>query len=122
MSTSFTVTDKRRFTPERLETPHIIPPIMDPLGRHWDQPKTSEILIDDTHAIMTRRTFDSLKEYSCTNPTGVYPGKMWKRHDGVFDYEFLASGGKPVWQLRWYGESEKGPEWCSNHSRDILIV
>ncbi len=97
-----------------------IPPITHELGRHWKQPPTSEILIDDTHALMTRKTFEKLAEYSASKPTGVYEGKMWRRHDGSFDREFLARGGKPVWLLCWYGESELR-DFVSNNSRIILL-
>lgn len=99
-----------------------IPPITDPLGRYWKQPPVTDILIDDTHALMTEETFRQLMEYSATNPTGAYEGKMWRRHDGSFDREFLAHGGKPVWMLCWYGESKIGPGYVSNNYREILLV
>jgi hypothetical protein len=99
---------------------HPIPPITDPLGQNWVQPERSRIHIDERYARMDRATFDRLPEYSATRPTGVYPGKMWKRHDGAFDHKFLREGGKPVWLLCWYGESDK-PGYCSNHHREILI-
>lgn len=98
-----------------------IPPITDPLGRNWQQPDRSEILIDDTHALMSRQTFQTLKEYSATFPTGVYEGKMWKRHDGALDHGFLARGGKPVWLLVWFGLSDN-PDTVSNNFREILIL
>lgn len=101
--------------------PNVIPPITHPLGQHWEQPNPSEIEIDDTHALMSRATFDALPEYSCSNPSGVYEGKMWKRHDGAFDIEFLARGGQPVWMLCWFGVSER-PDCVSNNSRKILVA
>lgn len=100
---------------------HVIPPITDPMGSGWYQPDRWLIEIDKTHALMPRRVFDGLHEYSGTKPTGVYPGKMWKRHDGVFDRAFIANGGKPEWLLCWYGESEIGPGYCSNHYRKIVL-
>ncbi len=99
-----------------------IPPITEPLGRYWEQPDLSAILIDDEFALMSRKTFDALSEYSASRPSGVYPGKMWKRHDGAFDRNFLAHGGKPEWLLCWYGESEIGPGYCSNHGRKIILL
>jgi hypothetical protein len=39
------------------------------------------ILKDDTHAIMEQADFDSLPEYSCSIPTGVFIGKIWKRRE-----------------------------------------
>ena len=101
---------------------NIIPPITHELGRYWDQPSTAEILIDDTHALMTLATFDELAEYSASNPSGAYEGKMWKRNDGSFDRQFIANGGVPTWFLCWYGESQIGPGYVSNNHRKILLV
>jgi len=106
---------------EKLEAQEPIPRMTHPYGRHWEQPERSEILIDDTHALMTCAAFKRLKEYSATNPTGAYEGKMWKRHDGSFDYKFLAAGGKPVWLLCWYGRDEN-PDFVSNNHRKIILV
>jgi hypothetical protein len=106
----------------RVESLEPIPPITDPMGRHWDQPDRREILIDETHALMTVRTFKALAVYSATQPTGVYDGKMWKRHDGAFNPVYLAQGGKPTWMLCWYGPSSKGPGWCQTNMRTILLT
>lgn len=105
---------------DKLEALELIPLITDPLGKHWKQPDRSEIELDDTHALMSFATFEKLAEYSGTRPTGVYPGKMWRRHDGVFDGDFRARGGKPTWLLCWYGNS--APGYCSNHHRVIILL
>lgn len=98
-----------------------------PLSRHWDQPKSVEILLDDTHALMSKKTFLSLHEYSCSNPSGVYDGKMWRRYDGRFDQRcgspiFLRIDPRPmpVWMLRWYGPSAD-PDKCSVNSRIVIL-
>jgi hypothetical protein len=96
-----------------------IPPITDPLGKYWDQPARSEILVDEKHAVMTEETFRLLHEYSATNPTGVYPGKMWRRHDGLFDQR--CKPGERRWLLCWYAECED-PKMCATHWREILIA
>lgn len=88
-----------------------IPPITDPLGKHWRQPPTDRILIDDTHAVMSMNTFKALAEYSTTIPNGVYPGKMWK-----------ANPCADVWNLRWFGMDEQWPKSCTNNQRIILIT
>jgi hypothetical protein len=100
---------------------HPIPPITDPLGRSWEQPGRECIEVDEKFALMSRAVFDLLPEYSCSNPTGAYEGKMWKRHDGSFDREFLARGGKPTWLLCWYGVSDK-PGYVSNNFREIILA
>lgn len=87
-----------------------IPPITDPLGRHWQQPGAEKILIDDSHAIMDRQTFDALADYSCSVPSGVYPGKMWKA---------VASDGRKF--LRWYGIADD-LRLCTCNQREILIA
>jgi hypothetical protein len=35
--------------------------------------------MDATHIILTRRQFNRLPDYSCSLPTGVVPGKTWRR-------------------------------------------
>lgn len=92
---------------------NVIPPITEPMGKYWDQPDPSLILIDDTHALMSEETFLQLHDYSYSQPSGVYPGKMWRF-------------GRPIvggqrWWLRWFGLSE-APNMCSNHCREILLV
>jgi len=98
-----------------------IPPMTDPLGRYWKQPSPSRIALDETHALMDSATFNALEEYSSSIPSGVYEGKMWKRHDGAFDAAFVRSGGRPVWLLCWFGPSEK-PDMVSINKREILRV
>lgn len=43
--------------------------------------------------------FAELGEYSGTIPTGVTPGKRWRRHDGIFSMDGLP----PVWLICEYG-------------------
>ena len=88
-----------------------IPVITDPLGKYWKQPEVEQIELDNTHALMSMQTFNKLMEYSCSFPTGVYEGKMWKSKtiDG--------------WILRWFAEDPRDNEnYCSNNSRLILTV
>jgi hypothetical protein len=107
---------------ERAEGLEAIPRMTHEYGRYWEQPKRSEITITDETATMTRTAFNKLHEYSGSNPTGAYEGKMWKRHDGGFDRAFQARGGKPEWLLCWYGVSLIGPGYVSNNRRKIEIV
>jgi hypothetical protein len=101
---------------------HIIPAMTHELGSAWKQPSRFNIEVDDRYALMSQRDFDALAEYSASRPSGVYPGKMWRRHDGQFDMEFRRTGGRPVWMLCWYGEVEGRPDLCSNHHREIIIA
>lgn len=97
----------------KLDT-HPIPAMTDPMGKHWDQPPREEILVDDRVAVMTEKTFRKLHEYSYSNPTGVYPGKMWCRL-------YRISPSQTGYLLCWYGVSSD-PNMCTNNNRPILIV
>ena len=97
-----------------------IPPITDPLGKHWRQPDMSQVLIDDDSAIMSKAVFDELAEYSTSMPSGVYPGKCWKREEYIMDKgRVVLRTGK--WWLCWYGLHED-PKFVSNNFRKILFV
>lgn len=96
-----------------------IPPMAHAYGRYWEQPSIENILIDDTHALMSAVDFQKLHEYSGTNPSGVYEGKMWKRHDGKFDHRCKPEDWK--WLLCWFGFSDV-PNMVSNNHRIILLM
>ncbi len=91
------------------EAPHPIPPMTDPLSKYWDQPSRSDILVDKDHAAMSKDTLFGLYEYSASQPTGVYEGKMWRRK------------GDDTWWLCWYGHDD-APGFVSNNYREILVV
>lgn len=90
--------------------PNIIPMMIDPLSKAWNQPDTKNILIDDEYAILDDKDFSKLSTYSTSRPSGVYAGKMWKREcpDGSFI-------------LCWYGYDQK-PNMCSINERYILAI
>lgn len=100
------------------EDKNVIPEITDPHGSSWRQPDRAEILIDDTHALMSEESFNKLAEYSMSQPSGVYPGKMWRRNQNVFK-----PNAPKRWVLCWYGaEFEDGGEkYVSNNYRKILL-
>lgn len=88
-----------------------IPPMIHELGQYWKQPETGQVLIDDTHALLTEAEFNMLADYSASMPSGVYDGKMWK----CLDREALG------WLLCWYGPSTK-PDHCSVNTRKIILL
>lgn len=103
----------------------MIPAMTDPLGKHWDQPRDiCDAPMDEKLVLLTPRQFDDLPEYSASMPSGVYPGKCWKRQEYKrveIDGELrMEPTGK--WWIGWYGESSKGPGWCSNNWREIAVV
>jgi len=62
---------------------------------------------------MLRGEFEALPEYSCTLPTGVVPGKRWRRHDGAHDHR---QRGRPhPWLVCEYSEPfmDGGEVYCS---------
>lgn len=101
--------------------PWIHPESTDTFAKNWTQPERSEILLDNTHALMTSRTFESLHEYSASVPSGIHAGKMWRRHDRCHDYDFLDQGGIPTWLLCWYGPPSKPEDSFSINHRIILL-
>ena len=87
----------------------MIPKMIHPLGKHWRQPKREDIAIDNTHALMSKDSFEQLHEYSMSVPTGVYEGKMWKAK--------YRSG----WILRWFG-NENADGLLPILNREIVVV
>lgn len=94
---------------------NIIPPITDPMGRYWQQPRRDRLLIDDTHAVCSLEDFSVLMEYSSTIPSGKYSGKMWKARRDLG----LASG-RDGWLLCWYAPHPYAAELTIN-SRILLV-
>lgn len=76
----------------------IIPPMTNSLGKYWEQPAREKISLSLSHAHMTQKSMDELKDYSCSVPTGIYAGKMWK------------SFGYGRWYLRFIGTPEPGSD------------
>lgn len=118
MSEKVTVKSEERSKTRDIRN-NVIPPITDPMGSHWEQPDTKHILIDDTHAVMSEATFQRLAEYSGTMPSGVYPGKMWRRHNGLYDEKCKPEDRH--WLLGWYG-IDPDPDYCTNNWRKILLL
>lgn len=74
---------------------HVIPPVVDPIGRHWRQPSLDKILIGKAQAFMTEATFAQLglRRYM---PEGkvAYSGRLWR---------FQEAG---VWHLGWMSKGQ----------------
>lgn len=72
---------------------------------------------------MTRKTLEQLKDYSHSQPTGVYVGKMWRRaqYKEVTLREVARVVATGNWLLCWYGE-HPNPGLCSNNYREILLI
>ncbi len=99
-----------------MNATQVIPPMTHPYGKYWKQPPLSEISVDDERAAMTHETFMALPEYSATNPSGVYDGKMWRCNASV-----VSRAPLPDWKLCWFAPG-KTPDSCRIEVRDILIV
>jgi hypothetical protein len=95
---------------------HPIPPMDHPLGKHWDQPDRFEITIDATHALMSRDAFAQLSDYTYSQPSAVYPGKMWKAGNKNNDQE------RGRWWLHWWSAHPTDEQLCRHHVREILIT
>jgi hypothetical protein len=88
---------------------HPIPRITNGLvGPAWRQPDRNLITVTDTHAVMKKEVFESLAEYSRSYPSGVYPGKMWRRMEP--DSRLLC----------WYDLTSDDPTRCTVHFRPVI--
>lgn len=90
---------------------HKIPQMTHPLSKGWSQPDTTKILITDVRAVMSKKIFDDLAEYTTSIPTGVYAGKMWK-----------ANTVEGVWILRWYEYDSAVSNRCLIKQKIIYIL
>lgn len=117
MQTELTAAERRWY----LEHKNVIPPMVHPLSSGWRQPSSSAIEIDDKHALMSRKTFEELLDYSMSMPTGAYEGKMWKRQYGCWEYGRWKPEEPEMWQLCWYGVDADETQ-VSGNCRKILVV
>lgn len=71
-----------------------LPRMDDPLGKHWPQPSDlrERVQVHETHAAISERDWLALPRYDHSLPSGVYPGKAWRRS------KFLC----------WYGPDRNG--------------
>jgi len=107
---------------------NLIPPMIDPLGKHWEQPKVSDItILNDKECEMSQKTLDALADYTASKPSGVYAGKMWKgklMKDGInLQGRIYLAQLKPEemeYYLYWFGY-DVDPKCCSNNRRRIII-
>lgn len=95
---------------------HIIPEMIDPLGRYWEQPKRENIKVVDVFAFMEEKDFKKLASYDTTMPTGVYDGKMFKRQQRDEEGNWLNK-----WTLVWFSKHED-PDQCTVNYRTIVVL
>jgi hypothetical protein len=95
-----------------------VPPITHPMGKHWDQPDPHAFEWHEDRVVMTREQFKALHDYSCSLPSGVYDGKMWRltSHHGT-----SVPMNERRCFLRWFAPSDD-PNQCSIHSLPLVIA
>lgn len=86
----------------------MIPEMIHPLGKHWQQPAREEILFDSDDPEVPVRipiaAWEKLPAYDYSDPSGVYEGKMWRCQG----------------HLRWYGAS-LDLDRCTIHTRKVVV-
>jgi len=87
-----------------------VPEMTDPLGKYWNNPDRHKILICKDIAVMSKRSFKILHEYSTSLPSGTYTGKMWKRQS------------TEGWKLVWYGDICESDNTIAIYYRKIAIL
>jgi hypothetical protein len=99
---------------------NIIPIMDDPLSVAWQQPRDIRSMPMDEKIILLRPDqLEELPEYSYTIPSGVYPGKCWKREEMKMRGFRWAPSGR--WWLGWYG-IHSDPKRCTINWRIIEVV
>ena len=93
---------------------NIIPPMTDAHGKYWVQPDPRGFVLDDDYVLMDKLDFDLLPDYTNSEPTGKYNGKMWK---GRFQ---TLKGEK--WFLMWCHDENKLSNQIYKSSREILVL
>lgn len=79
----------------------LIPPV-DAEYRDWNTPRRNEILaIDKDYVIITKETLAKLPDYTNSEPTGKYNGKMWKAKAHTGEWMFC---------------------WCNNADGDFIDI
>lgn len=76
-----------------------------PKERYWRQPDRSEIIVDDTHALMSLSAFNELQDYPEKYHAYRYVGKMCRDKDLFY----------------WYGH-HRDENMVSLHFRRILTL
>lgn len=113
---------KKPWTDKKGTAEDFVPVITHPSGRHWEQPALHEFRMDADAAYMSLTTLERLLEYSCSQPSGVYPGKMWRIDRWAYSRAKYPDP-KDRHVLAWYGNSDSEPDkYCSNHYRRIVII
>lgn len=89
-----------------------IPDMTHELSRYWDQPSKDEFVIDQLseYAIMTEEVFNKFHNYSHSNPSGAYEGKMW------------VSTYKGIHYLKWFDTHPDKEGWLIGHHLEIILI
>ena len=91
---------------------NIIPDMVDPLGKHWRQPKDIQFaLMDDTHVLLTPAQWFGLSHYDRSMPSGTYAGKCWGWN-----------GPQGERGLFWYGDDSHDEQFMVIHRREVIIL
>lgn len=65
---------------------------------------------------LSRRAFEALREYSCSIPTGVAVGKVWR-----CDRNF-GTGKDPDWCIREYVRHPTDPSRVTVETREVEVL
>ena len=85
-----------------------------PRGKAWKQPDRNNLVLDDKYAMMYRRDFEMLPDYTGSEPTGKYNGKMWKAQ--------YVSRDNRKWYLCWCHDENTVSQEIYISYREILII
>lgn len=99
----------------------VVPPMVHKLSSAWNQPNPKNFLFDEKDVMMTLDEFEALADYSFSQPSGVYEGKMWKAkvwfRNNPGDNKVIG-----YWHLKWFDFCPDDMDKCSTQSRRIVLV
>jgi hypothetical protein len=92
----------------------------DPMSKNWNQTSPSLFFVGREYIFITKAVFDQMPEYSCSDPTGVYPGKMWVSCPEMYNHMYPT----PLrgWFLCWFIEAPYNPAKCIRISRPVHVI
>ena len=90
--------------------------LLDPAVTYVDLARASRIVLDPRAEVL-----EHLRDYSHSTPTGVYPGKRWKRRRRIQ----TASGpalAPDLWDLCEYVQHPERPNTCIIWVREVQLL
>jgi hypothetical protein len=71
---------------------------------------------------MSQKAFDSLRDYSCSNPTGVVIGKVWRRNLTAYNAYKRLPPMEPLWIICEYVACDDPSMAATQYRRPEIVL